>query len=97
MAGVALPVAAVVLVLLACIVLLLLMMVLRRREQDGWEIDYEELEMGDVLGSGGFGEVYRAMWKVSPPPQPCFPIVVVLERINPPPNTLIILARWPGH
>lgn len=67
MAGVALPVAAVVLVLLACIVLLLLMMVLRRREQDGWEIDYEELEMGDVLGSGGFGEVYRAMWKVSPP------------------------------
>jgi hypothetical protein len=96
MAGVALPVAAVVLVLLACIVLLLLMMVLRRREQDGWEINYEELEMGDVLGSGGFGEVYRAMWKVSPP-QPCFPIVVVLERINPPPNTLIILARWPGH
>jgi len=67
MVGVALPVAAVLLVLLACIVLLLLMMALRRREQDGWEIDYEELEMGDMLGSGGFGEVHRAMWKVRPP------------------------------
>ena len=84
MVGVALPGAAVVLVLLACIVLLLLMMALRRREQDGWEIDYEELEMGDVLGSGGFGEVYRAMWKVSLPTLFFYRRCQVVERINPP-------------
>ncbi len=25
--------------------------------------DHTELEMGDLLGAGGYGEVYRAMWK----------------------------------
>ncbi len=25
--------------------------------------DYSELEMGDLLGTGGYGEVYRAVWK----------------------------------
>ncbi len=25
--------------------------------------DHTELEMGDLLGAGSYGEVYRAMWK----------------------------------
>jgi predicted Ser/Thr protein kinase len=60
---VVLPVAGVLFIMLACIALLLLVIVARRRDQSDWEIDYDELEIGDILGSGGFGEVYRAMWK----------------------------------
>jgi serine/threonine protein kinase len=60
---VALPAAAVLFLLLACIILLLLLVLFRRRDRDDWEIQYEELEVGDVLGTGGFGEVYRALWK----------------------------------
>ncbi|ELR22246.1 protein kinase domain containing protein [Acanthamoeba castellanii str. Neff] len=61
--SVALPAAAVLFLLLACIILLLLLVLFRRRDRDDWEIQYEELEVGDVLGTGGFGEVYRALWK----------------------------------
>ncbi len=25
--------------------------------------DYSELEIGDLLGTGGYGEVYHAVWK----------------------------------
>jgi serine/threonine protein kinase/ABC-type phosphate transport system substrate-binding protein len=35
----------------------------RRRDQDGWEIDPNELEMGDQLGAGGYGTVHKAKWK----------------------------------
>ncbi len=31
----------------------------RGRGRQDWEIDFNELEMGDILGSGGYGEVYR--------------------------------------
>lgn len=33
-----------------------------RREND-WEIEFSEIEMGDLLGAGGFGQVHKAMWK----------------------------------
>jgi hypothetical protein len=35
----------------------------RGQGRQDWEIEVEELEMGDILGAGGYGEVYRAMWK----------------------------------
>jgi hypothetical protein len=35
----------------------------RKRDDDDWEIRYDELEVGVHLGTGGFGEVYRATWK----------------------------------
>jgi hypothetical protein len=35
----------------------------RKRGEDDWEIRYDELEVGAHLGTGGFGEVYRATWK----------------------------------
>ncbi len=60
--GVSLPV-------IMCLLLLVFVGVLifirrrGRREQNSWEIDMAELEMGSQLGAGGFGEVYRAMWK----------------------------------
>jgi serine/threonine protein kinase len=36
---------------------------LQRRTKGDWEIDYSELEMGEQLGTGGYGEVNKAMWK----------------------------------
>ncbi len=38
-------------------------MIARRRRDDTWEIDYSELEIGRLLGVGGYGEVHQAMWK----------------------------------
>ena len=32
-------------------------------EKYSWLIKYEDLKMGDVLGRGGFGVVYKAQWK----------------------------------
>ncbi len=62
--GVSVPVAVVVfLLLLAIIIALLMMLVFKRKKRDDWEIEYDELEIGSMLGSGGYGEVYKAMWK----------------------------------
>lgn len=30
-----------------------------------WQIDYADLQMGDVIGEGSFGRVYRAKWRGS--------------------------------
>nr|UDO47013.1 serine/threonine protein kinase [Pandoravirus massiliensis] len=35
----------------------------RRRDNDDWEIDPAELDMGDQLGAGGYGTVHKAKWK----------------------------------
>lgn len=43
-------------------VVLLLLRRSRARDDD-WEIRYDELEMGEHLGTGGFGQVHRAAWK----------------------------------
>jgi hypothetical protein len=58
------PVAAVVVALL--LVLVIVVVVLLRRKgsgNDDWEIEYDELEVGEQLGAGGYGEVHKATWK----------------------------------
>jgi hypothetical protein len=60
--GVALPVLVVIVVAVAIMVCAFLSRA-RKRESDSWEIDTSELDMGQELGSGGFGQVYQAMWK----------------------------------
>jgi hypothetical protein len=55
--------AIVALILLA---LVLVVVVLLRRKgsgNDDWEIEYDELEVGEQLGAGGYGEVHKATWK----------------------------------
>jgi serine/threonine protein kinase len=34
-----------------------------RAQAEDWLIDPSELELGEVLGTGGFGEVRRAVWR----------------------------------
>jgi 5'-nucleotidase/UDP-sugar diphosphatase len=50
---------------LGCVVVVtaLLASARKRPEQREWLIDFEELEIGDLLGRGGYGEVYRGNWK----------------------------------
>ncbi|SPN79556.1 Serine/Threonine-protein kinase [Brazilian cedratvirus IHUMI] len=62
--AVLLPAGFVLVVCLFAILALVLFFTLRRKEEESaWQIDMDELEMGEDLGSGGFGEVNKALWK----------------------------------
>lgn len=58
------PSAALLLLLLLCLLVVLLVIIRRKgRTSDDWEIEYTELEIGEQLGAGGYGEVHKATWK----------------------------------
>ena len=62
--AVVVPIVALAFLVLVCALVALFVYARRnRRGKDDWEIDADELEMGAHLGTGGFGEVHRAMWK----------------------------------
>jgi preprotein translocase subunit YajC len=58
------PVASVIFCLLLAFILVLFFVIKRKgNRSDDWEISYDELEVGEHLGSGGYGEVHKAIWK----------------------------------
>jgi hypothetical protein len=61
-----LPVSGFLLCLGLLVVLVVVLVATRlrhRRDSYDWEIRIDELELGEQLASGGFGQVYRATWK----------------------------------
>lgn len=79
-AGIGLP-AAVFLGLGVGIIAFACIMIKRRRHHSDkdWEIDFEELEVGEQLGVGGYGEVYKAVWKGTEVAIK----VIIAEKVNP--------------
>jgi preprotein translocase subunit YajC len=62
--GIILPVGGALLFLL--VVALVIMMVYTRRkirQRNEWEIDFNEIDMGEQIGVGAFGKVHKALWK----------------------------------
>ena len=57
------PAVFLVVVLLVVVALVLVVLARRKQRKDEWEIDSNELEMGETLGTGGYGEVFRAKWR----------------------------------
>nr|WIL04199.1 serine/threonine-protein kinase/receptor [Cedratvirus lena] len=59
-----LPLGFVLVLCFSIILFLVLFFTLRRKEEDSvWQISMDELELGEDLGRGGFGEVNKALWK----------------------------------
>jgi tRNA A-37 threonylcarbamoyl transferase component Bud32 len=62
--GSIIPVGVVAFVVLLVAMVIMFVWARRTREREGdWEVDMSELEMGEQLGSGGYGEVHKAVWK----------------------------------
>lgn len=59
--GIILPVAGVIACFLLTLICVLILIIGRsKRQLNDWEIDYDELEMGEHLGTGGYGRMYRS-------------------------------------
>jgi serine/threonine protein kinase len=51
------------LLLLIVIIVVLVALFSRRKERNEWELDYAELEVGEQMGAGGYGIVYKGKWR----------------------------------
>jgi preprotein translocase subunit YajC len=62
---VGIPGAVFVVLVLACLIVVVVLILVKytRNRTDDWEIEYSELDMGEQLGTGGYGAVHKAMWK----------------------------------
>jgi serine/threonine protein kinase len=50
------------LVVIALIVLFVVFRITRTKPEE-WSVDFDEIELGDRLGAGAYGEVFRGTWK----------------------------------
>ncbi len=62
--GVLLPSGAIILCLILVGIVIVVIVQRRKRQQhEDWMIDYSQIEFGEQLGTGGFGEVRKGMWR----------------------------------
>jgi preprotein translocase subunit YajC len=62
--GVVIPVSVALCLLLLCLILAVVCFTrLSRRKREEWNLNWDELEMGEALGMGGYGEVFKAKWR----------------------------------
>jgi hypothetical protein len=62
--GAIIPAAVIGLAIVCCVMVAMFVWARRtRHKEDDWEVDMGEIEMGEQLGAGGFGEVHKAVWK----------------------------------
>ncbi|QTF49759.1 putative serine/threonine-protein kinase/receptor [Acanthamoeba polyphaga mimivirus] len=50
-------------IIIVLVIALIVSIRLHQRVEDEWEVDFHELDFMESLGSGGSGEVFKAMWK----------------------------------
>jgi preprotein translocase subunit YajC len=62
---VGIPGAVFVVLVLACLIVVVVLILVKytRNRTDDWEIEYSELDVGEQLGTGGYGAVHKAVWK----------------------------------
>lgn len=51
------------LLLICCFIVAIILYKKNSKHRDDWEISAEELEIEQHLGTGGYGEVYKAKWR----------------------------------
>lgn len=61
--GSVIPTLIILLMIISLIAIVSSALARRRQGKDDWEIETSELEMAELLGTGGYGEVYRAKWR----------------------------------
>ncbi len=61
--GVLLPSAFIVFCLIIIGIVLLVVYLKRSKRHEDWMIDYDQIEFGESIGTGGFGEVRKAVWR----------------------------------
>jgi serine/threonine protein kinase len=50
-------------IIVALIVAMLMVLRQGKRRREEWYVDWSEIELGESIGMGGYGEVYRAKWR----------------------------------
>ncbi|BCS82726.1 putative serine/threonine-protein kinase [Cotonvirus japonicus] len=61
--SIVIPIVILIVLLMISMLILIVFLLRKRTPNDEWEIDFDELEIGESIGNGGFGTVNKALWK----------------------------------
>jgi serine/threonine protein kinase len=62
--GIVIPISVALCLLLLCLILAVVCFTkYNRKNREEWNLNWDELDMGEPLGAGGYGEVFKAKWR----------------------------------